>query len=150
MPTYDPYAEIVELYDLEHNDYFDDIELLVALAELGEGPILELGCGSGRVIQPLAEAGHTVIGIDASEPMLAAARARLTGLLATVVAGDMADMQAVPGGPFGMIIASLNSLMHLTTPVNQLSAITSAVRRCEMEVDWSSIRSIPACRNSTI
>ncbi len=125
MPTYDPYAEIVELYDLEHNDYFDDIELLVALAELGEGPILELGCGTGRVMQPLAEAGHTVIGIDASEPMLAMARARLTALPATVVSGDMADMQAVPGGPFGMIIASLNSLMHLTTPLSQLAAITS-------------------------
>lgn len=128
MPAYDPYAEIVELYDLEHNDYQDDIELLVALAELGEGPILELGCGTGRVMLPLAEAGHTVVGVDSSEPMLAVARERLKGLPTSVVAGDMAAIEAIPGGPFGMIIASLNSLMHLTEPEQQQMAITSAYR----------------------
>lgn len=126
MPQTDPYAEIVELYDLEHNDFHDDIELLVALAEFGEGPILELGCGTGRVMHSLAEAGHTVVGIDASEPMLEVARDRLTGLPSTVVAGDMAAIDTVPGGPFGMIIASLNSLMHLTTPEQQQTAISSA------------------------
>lgn len=126
MPQYDPYAEIVELYDLEHDDFRDDIELLVALAELGEGPILELGCGTGRVMVPLAEAGYTIVGVDSSEPMLEVARHRLTGLTATVVAGDMAAIDTVPGGPFGMIIASLNSLMHLTTPDQQQTAIAKA------------------------
>jgi SAM-dependent methyltransferase len=40
----------------------------VALA--AEGPVLELGCGTGRVTLPIARAGVPVIGIDLSSPML--------------------------------------------------------------------------------
>ena len=111
----DAYANIVELYDLEHADFTDDVELLAELAELGDGPILELGCGTGRVLLPLAEAGHEVTGIDHSQPMLdvAAQRAQDQGLNVSLVNGDMSDLSGITGGPFGLVIASLNSIMHL-------------------------------------
>lgn len=126
MPR-DPYAEIVDLYDLEHADYSEDVELLLELADLGEGPILELGCGTGRVLLPLAEAGHTVIGVDSSQPMLdvAAARAQDAGVDTSLLNGDMSQIGAVPGGPFGMVIASLNSIMHLDA-ADQRRMVTTA------------------------
>jgi SAM-dependent methyltransferase len=126
MPP-DAYAEIVDLYDLEHADYTDDIELLIELADLGEGPILELGTGTGRVLLPLADAGFAVTGIDSSQPMLdvAVARAQDAGLDVTLHHGDMTEIHAVPGGPFGMVIASLNSIMHLDA-AGQRSMATSA------------------------
>lgn len=127
MPANDPYADIVTLYDLEHDDFTDDIEFLLELATYGDGPILELGCGTGRVLAPLAEAGHTVVGIDRSEPMLDVTRKRLDAHPnAHLLSGDMSDLQAVPGGPFGLIISSLNSIMHLTDSGQQRAMIDSA------------------------
>jgi SAM-dependent methyltransferase len=126
MPP-DAYAEIVDLYDLEHADYTDDIELLIELADLGEGPILELGTGTGRVLLPLADAGFAVTGVDSSQPMLdvAVARAQAAGLDVALHHGDMTGIGAIPGGPFGMIIASLNSIMHLNAE-GQRAMVTSA------------------------
>lgn len=127
MPITDPYADIVTLYDLEHDEYTDDVEFLVELAAFGDGPILELGCGTGRVLAPLAQDGHIVVGVDSSEAMLQAGRVRLENSTnATLVVGNMIQPNLVPGGPFGMVISSLNSLMHLTNPEQQRAMITSA------------------------
>lgn len=127
MPLKDVYSNIVQLYDLEHADYTDDIEFMLELAELGDGPILELGCGTGRVLFPLADAGHQVTGIDSSEAMLEVARSQLDGNdNITLASGDMADLETLEGGPFGLVIASLNSIMHLTSQERQREMISSA------------------------
>lgn len=130
MPSDDVYANIVELYDLEHDGYVDDIELMLELASSNEAAILELGCGTGRILLPLAEAGHQVIGLDASQRMLDAAQQRierhLPELPPRLVRGDMTAIDTVSGGPFGTIIASLNSIMHLTTQDTQRQMIISA------------------------
>jgi cyclopropane fatty-acyl-phospholipid synthase-like methyltransferase len=73
-PT-DPYAAIAALYDLEHGEYDADLDLYLSLALATGDPVLELGCGSGRLLVPLAEAGHRVTGVDQSRPMLERARA---------------------------------------------------------------------------
>lgn len=128
MPNIDPYADIVTLYDLEHDDFSEDIEFLLELVNYGEGPILELGCGTGRVLAPLAEANHTVVGLDSSEAMLNIARSRLDPYAnASLVAGDMTELDTVAGGPFGVIISSLNSIMHLTEQGQQRAMMTSAL-----------------------
>lgn len=128
MPPNDPYADIVALYDLEHNDFTDDVDFLLELASYGDGPILELGCGTGRVLLPLADAGHRVFGIDSSEAMLDVARSRSDGdSTVTLLSGDMSDLADVPGAPFGMVISSLNSIMHLTTQHQQREMISSAL-----------------------
>ena len=79
MGAADPYAEIPELYDLEHADFADGVAFYQQFAEVIGDPILELGCGTGRLLQPLAAAGHRVTGIDQSAPMLARAHEHLAG-----------------------------------------------------------------------
>lgn len=128
----DPYCTIAELYDLEHEDFDDDIEILLNFAEVVGDPILEVGCGSGRLVVPLAEAGFRVTGIDISRPMLDRARQHVAahgvGDRVTLVEADMRSADEAPGGPFGLVILSLNSLMHLPSPVGQRAALEAARR----------------------
>ena len=128
----DPYHTIAGLYDLEHDPFHDDIDLLVMLANAVGDPILEMGCGSGRILLPLADAGFRVVGLDSSPTMLDRARARLSETNAeskvTLHPGDMEDATLAPGGPFGMVIFSLNSLMHLYTQESQVTALRNAYR----------------------
>jgi SAM-dependent methyltransferase len=126
----DPYATIAELYDLEHDDFDADIALLLNFAEVVGDPILELGCGSGRLLVPLAEAGFNVTGLDNSRPMLDRAEGAIqkagVGDRVTLFEGDMREADNAPGGPFGLVIYSLNSLMHLTTAGDQREALIAA------------------------
>lgn len=131
-PLDDPYREIAELYDLEHSGFDEDTETLVNFAQAIGGPVLEAGCGSGRLLLPLAEAGLHVTGIDTSEPMLDRARRLIArhdiGDRVTLVDADMRAMDEAPGGPFELVIFSLNSLMHLETQRDQRAALDAARR----------------------
>lgn len=115
-PT-DPYARIAQFYDLEHDGFEEDLDLYLNLASVVGDPILELGCGSGRLLEPLAAAGHRVTGVDGSEPMLARARQRLGTRHelgdVQLVHRTFDDLSAIPGGPFGLAIIGLNGLMHV-------------------------------------
>src|SRR5215218_8289169 len=130
----DPYAELPELYDIEHARFSDDIELYLRLAEVVGDPILELGCGTGRVLAPLAAAGHRITGTDRSRPMLDRARSTLQlnagdpSTRVTLVEGSMTEADRAPGGPFGLVIFSLNGLMHLSNMAAQRAALVSARR----------------------
>ncbi|MGC4190113.1 MAG: class I SAM-dependent methyltransferase [Thermomicrobiales bacterium] len=126
-PAFDPYADIAELYDLEHDEFDEDLELYLGLLDNVGGPVLEMGAGSGRLLAPLAEAGYAVTGVDASRPMLDRARARLaeagSGKKVRLHEGRMEDAADAPGGPFGLVAFSLNALMHLDTPEAQRAAV---------------------------
>src|SRR5688500_11704604 len=61
------------LYDLE-NAIGDELPSLLPLVQKTGGPILDLACGTGRTTLPMAAAGFEMIGVDASEPMVARAR----------------------------------------------------------------------------
>lgn len=132
LPDSDPYAAIADLYDIEHADYDEDLELYRQLSEVIGDPILELGCGSGRILEPLAADGHRVTGLDRSPVMLERARQLVdrAGTAATVTLheGDMTDAKDAPGGPFGLVIISLNGLLHLPRLADQREALTSARR----------------------
>ncbi|MDP9367668.1 MAG: class I SAM-dependent methyltransferase [Chloroflexota bacterium] len=128
----DPYAAIVDFYDLEHAGYEEDLDLYLNLALVTGDPVLELGCGSGRLLVPLADAGHRVTGLDVSAPMLdrarrSAAEAGVADLI-TLHESSMTEADQAAGGPFGIAIVALNGLMHLTTVEEQRAALTS-IRR---------------------
>jgi SAM-dependent methyltransferase len=71
-PCPDSYDRIAELYDedIGPNASDGDVDFYVGAYRDAPGPVLELGCGTGRVTLPLVQAGADVWGIDASLPML--------------------------------------------------------------------------------
>jgi SAM-dependent methyltransferase len=77
-----------------------DIAFWRGVAQRTGGRTLELGCGTGRVLLPLAKAGVSIVGIDRSEPMLAYARKRLrrlrTPVSASIVRGDIRQLPFTP------------------------------------------------------
>lgn len=58
------------LYHTHYGDHLEDLPFWLGLADQQGDPILELGCGTGRVLIPLIKAGHLTIGIDKDIAML--------------------------------------------------------------------------------
>ncbi len=127
--AYDP---IVDVYDLEHADFDDDVGLYRSLADVVGDPILELGCGSGRILLPLAEDGFRVTGVDGSPAMLARAESRAIKLgigdRVSLVHADIRATESAPGGPFGLVIIGLNTLLHLPSQAAQIELLAAAHR----------------------
>jgi SAM-dependent methyltransferase len=69
------------LYDAHHSLYKEDLPFWLALAKQHNGPVLELGCGTGRVLLPLAKAGIWMVGLDNDLGMLDYLRSRLPASL---------------------------------------------------------------------
>jgi SAM-dependent methyltransferase len=59
-----------ELIHAHHNQHLEDLPFWLELAAQAGDPVLELGCGTGRVLIPLAQAGHRAIGLDHDPAML--------------------------------------------------------------------------------
>ena len=75
---YPGYNVTARYYDLEHGPVAgSEWEFYRELAARQAGPILELGCGTGRVALALAREGHRVTALDLSAPMLAEFRKKL-------------------------------------------------------------------------
>ncbi len=123
------FDRFAQFYDADYRNYVDDIETIGLLAEETGDPILELGCGTGRVLAPLAAAGHTVTGVDVSPALLALARAKLAdaGVSAKVqlVEADLRTL-ALAQRDFRFAFCTSNTLMHFTTPEEQLTVLRQA------------------------
>ena len=65
------YDKLAPYYDRFHEALTADVEFVLSLAQQQDGPVLEMGCGTGRLLLPLARAGFEVTGIDTSAAMLA-------------------------------------------------------------------------------
>jgi SAM-dependent methyltransferase len=103
-----------------------DVPFWQRVAAEAKGPVLELGCGTGRVSIPLARAGVNLVGIDRSAPMLARALARTprtprtprtSGTLRTparpsFVRGDIRALPFAQRG-FAMVLAPYGILQSL-------------------------------------
>ena len=69
---------LAELYDLEHDDLVEDLPFYRELSRRTAGPVLDLGCGSGRLFRTLLEGGAPrVLGLDGSAALLRRAEARI-------------------------------------------------------------------------
>jgi SAM-dependent methyltransferase len=121
----DTYEKLARFYDADYTDVTEDIALYLGFAQRAGDPILELGCGTGRLLAPLARDGHQVAGLDASPAMLARAEKNLTaaGLRDDVrlVQADMRDFR-LPD-TYRLAFIALNSFMHLETQADQLRAL---------------------------
>ena len=123
----DPYGPIARFYDRVAGEHGEDIALYEALAYRFGDPVLEIGAGTGRVAVPLAQAGHTVVALDASPAMLALGREK---------AGDTPRIEWRQGRvedfadprPFGLAFCAIDSFLHLASDAAQRDAL-AAVRR---------------------
>jgi SAM-dependent methyltransferase len=97
----------------------DESETVAFLADLaGEGPVLELAVGTGRIALPLAATGVRVDGVDLSTAMIARLRAKPGGDEISVTMGDFADVP-VPG-TYRLIYVVFNTLFNLLTQDDQV------------------------------
>jgi SAM-dependent methyltransferase len=130
-PWLDP--DLAELYDLF--PFTADIPMYLAAAERAGGRILEIACGTGRVLVPLAEAGHDVTGLDASDAMLAIARRKLTARGEDVlrrVELRNADMRSFDvGHRYALAIVPARTFGYLQTVDEQLATLRSIARHLE-------------------
>jgi ubiquinone/menaquinone biosynthesis C-methylase UbiE len=103
-----------------------DVRFWQRVASREKGPVLELGCGTGRVSIPLARAGVELVGVDRSAPMLERARKRTKSGVRFV----RADIRALPFGDrsFPTIIAPYGILQSLTRPRDLTATLTSVAR----------------------
>ena len=97
----------------------DPTEAVTALAELvGEGPVLELGIGTGRIALPLAARGLEVHGIDASEAMLARMREKPGGERIATSVGDLAEVAVE--GRYSLVFVAANTFFGVLTQDDQV------------------------------
>lgn len=111
----DFYDTIARYYDAENEDMTDDLELYGHFAGQTGGPILDVGCGTGRVMLHLASEGYPVVGIDTSKAMLDRARRKVKNRvdlheLVAFYEGD-ALSYALPD-KYPLILIPYNGLMH--------------------------------------
>lgn len=127
-----PYDEIAGYYDLEHQSFTDDVDLFLQFVEAAGDPVLELGCGTGRIVREIAAAGYRVTGVDASAEMLAIARDMVTAdqvdEQVTLVESDFERLVGIPDETFGVAILALDSLLHATSLSAQRRVLECAWR----------------------
>jgi SAM-dependent methyltransferase len=127
---WDDYARF---YDWENAQTMGrrDVKFWQRLAAKAAGPVLELGCGTGRVAIPVAKAGARVVGLDRSASMLARARkrvrrAKLDGSL-HLVRGDVRFLP-FPAASFGLVAAPYGILQSLLDDATLDAALAAAYR----------------------
>ncbi len=132
-PGYDEYPFVAEFYDFVV-PYRErrDVAFFVDLAKQCGGPILEIGCGTGRVLIPTARAGIEITGLDSSPKMLAVCREKLSHEAPEVKARvrlTEADMRQFDlSREFCLVTIPFRPFQHLISVEDQLACLGS-VRR---------------------
>ena len=101
------------------------VEALAALA--GQGPVLELGIGTGRVALPLRELGIDVHGVDRSEAMVRQLRAKAGGAGVPVTIGDFAEVPVAE--TFSLVFLAGGTFAELPDQADQVRCFANAAAR---------------------
>ena len=117
-PYYDP-----TLYDVVYAHLREDVAFYVDLARASGGPVLEVGCGTGRVLIPTLEAGVEIHGLDLAPSMLETLRSKAAarGLAPRVYQGDMRDF-TMPGR-YRLVTIPFRAFMHLESTEDQIRTL---------------------------
>ena len=114
-------------YDYYSTGLEGDVPFYVEEARKAGSPVLELGCGTGRILIPIAEAGISVVGLDRAPAMLSVVRKKLSKLSVEtqrrteLIEGDMRDFSL--GRRFKLIMIPYRAFLHLLTPEDQRQAL---------------------------
>lgn len=122
------YALIAEYYDhVVPYRARKDVAFYVEEAKKAGGPVVELGCGTGRVLVPIARAGVEIVGVELSSAMLDLCRAKLAQEPEEVCARVeliQADMRHFAlGRTFALATIPFRPFQHLTTVEDQLQCL---------------------------
>jgi ubiquinone/menaquinone biosynthesis C-methylase UbiE len=104
----------------------EDVHWLIAEAQASGSPVLEIGCGTGRSLIPIAQSGISIVGLDLSPSMLAKARAKIAELdvetqqRIELVEGDLRSFSL--GRRFPLVTITY-AFFFLTTPQDQRQAL---------------------------
>jgi SAM-dependent methyltransferase len=113
------------IYDQETPSFEPDGPFYLALAQRFGGPVLELGCGTGRNTIPLARRGVDITGLDLAPRMLEHARRKAPDLPITWIESDVRSFHL--GGRFRFIFESGATFQHLLARPDQ-EAMLARVR----------------------
>lgn len=117
------YETIARFYDAIHAELTEDITFVLNLASEIGNPVLEMGCGTGRILRPLAANGFQAVGVDNSAEMLARIPSHPN---ITVYQQDLLTLD-LPQTNFGFALFSHNTAHHFTA--EQLATILGRLRR---------------------
>jgi SAM-dependent methyltransferase len=125
---YDDFAFVAEYYDhvLPYR-HRADIAFYTEAAKDSGAPVLELGCGTGRVLIPIARSGIQIVGIDLSKHMLKICRERLKAepeeiqARAQIVEADMRSFNLEQS--FVLATTPFRPFQHLLTVEDQISCL---------------------------
>lgn len=113
-------------HDVECGGYEADLPLWEELAGANPGPVLELGCGTGRVALHLARRGHEVVGLDRDPELVAALGERAGELPVRALAADGRDFDL--GEQVGLALAPMQFLQLLATPAERIACLVAVGR----------------------
>ena len=130
---WDDYAQF---YDWENARTLGrrDVPFWRNVAARADGPLLELGCGTGRITLPLARAGARVVGIDRSAPMLDRARRRVKRARLShvhLVRGDIRFLPFPSSEPFATVLAPYGILQSLLREADLTATLRSVYQVLE-------------------
>ena len=126
------YSTVARYYDAENSETSDDLAMYSQLAAQASGGILDVGCGTGRVLLHLAGAGHRVHGIENDRAMLSRLESKLDAQpkLRQLIAADFGDARTHDWNrDFALILLSYNALMHFHELDDQLDLLRN-LRAC--------------------
>jgi len=122
----DNYLEWAKVYDLYHSELTEDVEFYIRKSTHVSGRILEIGCGTGRVLFPMVNHGLNVIGIDNSNAMLEIAKQKKSQFnfnsdQCEIFLQDMRDFDF--NFQFDQIIIPFNGFLSLLSIEDQLMTL---------------------------
>jgi len=119
------YETVARYYEAENQVFTDDLPLYEHFAETYGTPILDVGCGTGRVNLHLAQAGYDTIGVDNATAMLDIARRKIKLIPHLSDAAKLveADITTFSEGSYPLILLPYNALMHFTEQTVQIDLL---------------------------
>jgi SAM-dependent methyltransferase len=118
-----------DVYDDWYEDVTDVDATVERILELAgpEGRVLELGVGTGRLAIPMAAAGLSLTGVDASATMLSKLAENDSDRSVDARLGDMVD--GLPSGRFDLVLAAYNTFFNLLTAERQRACFAAVAER---------------------
>ena len=126
---------------LEPEEHATQLDLLRSFLGSEQKNILDLGCGAGRLLVPLREVGHRVVGLDHEERALSLA-AQACGTQNDLVHQDLRDDRPLLHGPFDAVLLLGNTLMELVS-LDQVVGLLHRIKACLSDQGVLIIEDIP-------